>query len=308
MRIFSATKKQALSEAHIGCLGDVYSLNIARGCGGGCVFCYARCYTGTPEPGTLLLYQDMPKLLRQQLGRLERKGALPGYVLMSTATDCFLGGPQVSQLSRACVEILLNRQIGLSISTRGTIPDDLVVLLGRHAPHVRVTVPIISLSEAYTRAWEPGTASPQQRLFLIQRLLRAGIQPTIRMEPLIPFVNDLTKGLRDLASALVSLGLSQATLGFLHLRPGVRDQLTTEAPADLRRLVLGSFQPRSDRRFLHIATKQRTAGLKRVQRIGREHGLKISACHCQNPGIPAARCTIAPPTIPQPKIKQETLF
>ena len=41
---------------------------------------------------------------------------------MATATDGFLGGPQVQQVTRACLEILLNRSIGVSLSTRGSDP------------------------------------------------------------------------------------------------------------------------------------------------------------------------------------------
>lgn len=314
MRILGASKKHALSRAQVGCVGEVESLNLARGCAGGCVFCYARCYTGAPEAGTLLVYFDLPNQLRHELDTSHRKSPLPPFVLLSTATDGFLGGPAVEQVTRSCLEVLLNRRIGVSFATRGAPSDDTLAVLARHAPHVRVTVPLASLSDEYTRAWEPGTALPQERLFLIQRLLERGITPQVRLEPMIPFVNDDTESVRELCSAVVGLGLAEASLSFLHLRPGVEEQLQREAPVDRRRLVLGSFQlpPQAAGpgrpRFQHLPERHRLAGLRRIQRVAREHGLRVSACHCQNPGIPAGRCPVAPPELPRPRGEQGALF
>jgi DNA repair photolyase len=314
VQILGVSKKQALSRGQIGCVGEVATLNVARGCAGACVFCYARCYTGAPPPGQLLLYSELPQLLRRELDAAQRKAPLPAYVVVATATDGFLGGPPVLQVTRACLEILLNRSIGVSVSTRGAIPDEIMAVVARHAPMVQATVALPSLSEEYSRGWEPGAARPSERLFAVQRLLQAGVRTRVRLEPIIPFVNDHTEQMRDLISALVGLGLREATVSFLHLRPGVTEQLQREAPADLRRLVLGCFQAQHPHLagrppvFQHLPERQRLAGLRRLQRIGREHGFRLTACHCQNPGLPASRCPVAPPEQPGPRGTQGRLF
>lgn len=310
MKILTATKKHAISKGQVGCVGEVQTVNIARGCAGSCIFCYARCYTGAPEPGTVLLYSDLPRSLRYELDAERRKAAIPPYVLFSTATDGFLGGPSIMQVTHAALEVLLNRRISISFSTRGTIPDETIALLSQHAPYIRITIPLVSMSEEYTQTWEPGTSLPQQRLFLIQRLLKAGIRPRLRLEPLIPFINDHTDQIHQVLSAIAGIGLTDATLSYFHLRPGVQEQIQSEAPASLRRLILGGFTipAESNAWFHHLPLKQRLAGLRRIQRIGREHGIKISACHCQNPGLPAAvRCPIIPPEMP-PAHQQISIF
>ncbi len=309
LQILAASKKSALARGQIGCQGEIATLNVARGCAGACAFCYARCYTGAPPPDQLLLYTELPTLLRRELDSAHRKAPLPRFVVLSTATDGFLGGPQVAQLTRACLEILLNRGVGASFATRGVIPEDALAVLGRYPRHVQISVPLVSLSESYSRAWEPGAALPAERLFLLQRLLQLGISPRVRLEPVIPFVNDDTEQVREVISALVGLGIVEATISFLHLRPGVEDQLRRDAPTELRRLVLGGFAPVGDRPvFQHLPVKQRLAGLKRLQRLAREHGLRLSACHCQNPGIPAGRCPVAPLELPRPRSEQGELF
>jgi len=310
VQIVGGTKKHALSRGHLGCLGEVATLNVARGCPGGCTFCYARCLSGAPPPGSLLLYRDLPRQLESELDR--RRTPPPSFVILCTATDPFLGGDEVVQTTRGCLRVLVERNIGISISTRGLIPDDVVELLARHARHVRVTVPLVCLDEAYTRTWESGTASPRSRLFLVQRLLRAGVSAVeVRLEPLVPFVNDATDGIREVVSALVGLGLKSAVVSFMHLRPGVAEQVQREAP-ELGPLVLGGFTPDEFQpptgKFQHLPLQMRLAGLKRLQRIAREQGLRLSACHCQNPGIPARQCPVEPPELPRPVGEQLPLI
>jgi len=259
----------------------------------------------------VLLYRDLPEQLRQELDR--RRRPAPAFVLFSTASDPFLGGQEVAQLSQACLEILTTRGIGVSLSTRGEIPEAVIRLLARHAPHVRITIPLTSLSDDYTRTWEAGTSLPQRRLFLIQRLLRAGIDSVhVRMEPIIPFINDGTDQLRELTSAMAGLGLKSAMVSFMHLRPGVTEQVQREAASEMAALVLGGFthdpfQPQSAR-FQHLPVKLRQSNLNRIQRIGRDQGLRLSACHCQNPGIPARQCPVQPPQLPRPRGEQMPLL
>lgn len=298
MKVLSAAKKHVLSRGTIRCLGEVSTVNTARGCAGLCAFCYARCYTGAPPPDTLLIYPELPAQLRHELDSRRRKNPLPGYVIFSSASDAFVGGPQVLRLTRACLEILLRRDVGVALSTRGVIPDEIIELLAAHRSRVQITIPLASLSEDYTRQWEPGTAPPEQRLFTAQRLQHAGIEPNLRLAPLIPFVNDSTDDLRQLVSAVAALGVKQMMTTLLQLRRGVGAQLEREAPAEARRLVLGSFPSQQHEghaaEFDHVAQRHALAMLRRAQRIGREHGVRISACRCHNPGLPSSVCPVAP--------------
>ena len=311
MELVAAQKSHALSRGELGCVGELATLNVTRGCAARCTFCYARCHPGAPPPGTVGLYQALPSLLRQELDSPRRKRPLPPFVALSTASDAFLGGPAVAATTHACVEIVLNRGLGLSFATRGDIPPETLRALARRPERVQVTIPLPSLSPDYVARWEPGTASPRERLFLLQRLQEAGLTPAVRLDPLIPYVNDETESLRKLCSALSALGHTQAMVSFLHLRPGVAEQLHREAPPEALRLLLGAFPSQgSDRpsRFDHLPQRQLLGLLRRVQRIGREQGIRLSACRCQNPGLPAARCPIAPAEGPTPPAEQASLF
>ena len=258
-----------------------------------------------------MLYAGLPAQLRQELDNPRRKRPLPRWVLFGSACDPFIGGPAVVTVTRDCLEILLRREIGVSITTRGWIPEEVIALLSRHEALVQLTIPLVSLSDQYHLDWEPGTAAPRERLFLLQQLQRAGLEPAVRIEPVIPFVNDSTSDLRLLLSALEGIGIQRASAGFLHLRPGVAEQLQAEAPSGSRRLVLGAFPSlRSPRpaSFHHLDLKPATAALRRLQRIAREHSARVTACRCQNPGLPSGLCPIEPANLPVLSRGEQTEF
>jgi len=306
LRILPATKQKWYSEGTLRCVGEVTTVNVTRGCPGQCVFCYARCYRGAPRPGSAMLYEGLARQIRRDLDSPNRKTPPPRYVVLNTAGDGFLGGERVVNVTHECLEALLSRGVGVSFSTRGELPDRVVELLGRHAEHVRVFVPIPSLSDAYTRAWEPETALPRRRLFLVQRLLRVGVRPRVRLDPVIPFVNDGTRQLRAVLSAVAGLGLTRVLVSFLHLRPGVGQQLREEAPRDARALLLGGFPEleRQPGRYHHLPDNMRLASLKRIRRLANEHRIRVGVCHCANPRIPAVKCPVAPPVLPEPRTRK----
>lgn len=299
MKVYSASRKQPLSRGQIACLGPVVTVNVARGCAGECAFCYARCIPRGPERDTMWVYSDLPTQLRRDLDQRARRGTLPGYVVFSTASDPFLGDAHLRETARACIEVLIRRDVGISLSTRGAVPPEVIQLFAQRPERVNVTVPLASMSMDYTSIWEPGTAPPEQRLFAVQKLREAGVRAELRFEPVIPFVNDDNATLDALFSEVASTGQRRLMLRLVQLWPGVADQLRREAPPELVRLVLGCFPSLQETGkaadFDHVAPRQALATLRRAQRVARDHGIRLQACRCHNPGLPAGRCVVAPP-------------
>lgn len=312
MEILVADKQHGCTRGRLPCLGEVATVNVTRGCAGQCTYCYARCYTGAPAPGKLLIYRNLPALLRHELDSARRRRALPDFVLFCSAGDPFLGGPEVLELSRACLELLLRRDIGVSLMTRGVVPEEILALLVRHRPRVRISVALASTADDYTQRWEPGTALPQARLRLLQRLLELELAPQVHIEPLIPFVNDGTEALRRLMSALEGLGVHRAVVSLLQLRPGVAAQLAREAPQGVQRLVLGCFPSgrRGGRRseYEHLVQSHALGMVRRLRSAAAEHGLVLTVCHCHNPGLDGGRCELAPTPASPAAVAQADLF
>jgi len=318
-RVISRERKtRALKVGTFGCLRGAYTLNVTQGCGLLCTYCYARGYATAPAKGDVELFVNLPQLLRRELDS-KRRRRLPGMVIFNTATDCFQPHPDILEVTHQAMAILLEGGIGISFLTKGFIPQGFVELFRGHRERVLAQIGLVSLAEGYWRTYEPGAASPAEKLENIERLLAAGINTEVRIDPIIPFVTDTREELEVLFQALSRKGIRRVSVSYLHLRPAIQKQLSEELPALHRKLLEGCFESRDwtevgmSTRTKLLPKRLRENGYSRVKAIAQAHGISATICRCKNPDMDGELC--APSrvrrTIPRtliPRGKQLTLF
>jgi DNA repair photolyase len=163
---------------------------------------------------------------------------------------------------------------------------------------------LVSLKEGYRKNYEPGVASPREKLENIERLLAVGIDTRVRIDPIIPFVTDTEEEMGALFRALGERGIRHASLSYLHLRPAIQRQLRAELPPLHRKLLESCFRSR-DWIEVGLSTKTkllpkrlRERGYKRMKAAARAHGLSAVICRCKNPDLEGELCV--PERIRQP--------
>lgn len=177
-------------------IGFDQSINPYRGCGHGCIFCYARpshAYLGF-SPGlefeTKLTYKpDAASLLREELGR-------PGYrckfIMLGSNTDPYQPVERQLGITRAILEVLAETRHPVAITTRSAMLLRDLDLLERMARQnlVSVVFSLTTFDADLKRKLEPRSASSQARLHAIRQLREAGIPVGVLAAPMIPAVND----------------------------------------------------------------------------------------------------------------------
>ena len=293
-------KTAVLGKGTFGCLSGIPTINVTQGCMLGCVYCYARGYPGLPNPDTVILFSN---LVQRLPGELNRKRTPVSYVLFNTASDSFQPHPDILNTSVRLMEILLERDIGVSFLTKGVIPDRFFNMLSgapRVAPLVSARIGLVSLSDDYQQTFEPHAATPAQRLMNIERLREAGIQTDVRIDPVIPFVTDGDQDFDLLFAELSARGVTRASISTLHLRPAIHAQFMERLPSVSVRLIETLFQG-SDWRTVGSSTMSKLATRTVRQRIynrAREraagHSITLTVCACKNPDLPGDICTEPP--------------
>ena len=98
------------------------SINPYRGCEHGCVYCYARptheylgFSAGLDFETKIMVKEDAPELLRKELARPNWK---PQLVALSGNTDCYQPVEKQKQLTRRCLEVLLDFRNPVVIVTK----------------------------------------------------------------------------------------------------------------------------------------------------------------------------------------------
>lgn len=219
-------------------IGFDQSINPYRGCGHGCIFCYARpshAYLGF-SPGlefeTKLVFKpDAAAVLREELAR-------PGYqckfIMLGSNTDPYQPVERQLGVTRSILEVLAQTRHPVAITTRSSLVLRDLDLLAPMAAQglLSVVFSLTTFDAALKRKLEPRSASAPARLHAIRTLRDAGVPVGILAAPMIPAVNDAE--LESILERAAEAGAQHA--GYVLLR------LPLEV-ADLFREWLGEHMP-----------------------------------------------------------------
>jgi len=162
-----------------------YCINPYVGCGHGCRYCYAsfmKRFTGHKEPwGEFIdVKVNAPSLLRKQLKR-----AKPGIVALSTVTDPYQPLEKTYQLTRRCLEALLDRQFSVNILTRSPLCLRDIDLF-RQFKRIEVGLSITTHDEEMKKIFEPHSPSIRSRVETLRTLRQKGIRTYAFIGPMLP--------------------------------------------------------------------------------------------------------------------------
>jgi len=177
-------------------LGFDRSVNPYRGCEHGCVYCYAR-----PSHAYLNLSPGLDfetKLIaRPGIGavlarELSAKGYVPQVVVLGSNTDPYQPLEATARVTREVIEVLRDFRHPLGITTRGSLVERDIDILGPMAALglARVGISLTTLDAGLARAMEPRAPAPLRRLAMIRRLSDAGIPVRVMVSPVIPGLTD----------------------------------------------------------------------------------------------------------------------
>src|SRR6516162_780665 len=151
-------------------LGFDASLNPYRGCEHGCAYCYARptheylgFSAGLDFESKIMVKDDAPALLRHELSSPRWQ---PQTLAISGVTDCYQPIERRLQLTRRCLEVLLEFRNPVGIVTKNQLVTRDIDLLGELAKidAAVVYVSVTTLDAEMVGKMEPRTSRPAARL------------------------------------------------------------------------------------------------------------------------------------------------
>jgi DNA repair photolyase len=173
-----------------------YSINPYRGCEHGCAYCYARPSheylgfgAGLDFETKILVKHDAPEILRRELASPKWRGDL---IAFSGNTDCYQPVERTLQLTRRCLQVMVEARQCTAIITKNALVTRDLDLLAELAQHnlAQVNVSLTCLDPEILRRLEPRTSSPAARLRAISQLTAAGIPVRVMLAPIIPGLTD----------------------------------------------------------------------------------------------------------------------
>lgn len=238
--------------------------------------------------------------LDHSLERL-RRVRQPEYVVFAPHEDVFTeaASPERRTEVLAMLRRVLAHGIGVALTTRGSAREaqGLIDLAREHGEMMSVRVGIFAADPRLEERWERGLAPWTLRLGLAKALLELGVQVDVELGPIIPFVNDDPKRLRDALRAIARAGVRTVAVRWLEDGPGLADQIEHEVAPSAGRLVNGWFQQpgasvgSTQRRI--IPMQVRRTRMATIEEAASALGLHLVTCACVGQGA-AVACHEAP--------------
>jgi DNA repair photolyase len=157
------------------------TFNPYTGCDHQCTYCYASSYI--PNFKDCHPKKDALPILKREAAKLKGE-----TISISNSSDPYPRVEATEGLTRRCLEILVENNCKVQIITKSNLVTRDDDLLAKVPSTVALT--ITTDVDDLAKILEPFAPSPSQRIRAAQDLIKAGIPVSVRIDPIIPFVND----------------------------------------------------------------------------------------------------------------------
>ena len=189
-------------------------------------------------------------------------------------------------LTRKCLSILSQRDCRIQIITKSTLVTRDTDVLTQVPCMVALT--ITTDDENTAKLIEPHAPSPIERLKTVETLISRGVPVSVRVDPIIPVVNDTPD---CLIATLASIGVKHVTASTYKAKPDNWQRLATAMPRNAEKLKPLYFeQGERTGGYTLLPQELRFKLLKHVRRLTIESGMKFGVCRENLPQLNTATC------------------
>lgn len=155
--------------------GD-YTLDPYKNCEFGCLYC------DSSSEKTVYIKQNAEEILEKELRNIKR-----GTIIVGSVHDPYQRIEEKTGLTRKLLSIILKHGFNCHILTKSDLVlRDTDILL--NIRNCKITVSILSLDQSLSRFFEKNISPPEQRMKLVEKLNKQGIQTGIALIPILPFI------------------------------------------------------------------------------------------------------------------------
>lgn len=211
-----------------------YSINPYTGCRFGCVYCYASFMSrfvgkNVSDWGNFVFAKvNAPELLEKEIKKLLNKGQ-GKTIWFSSVTDPYQGVEAKYQLTRKCLEVLLN--YGFEGTVTILTKSDLCLRdidLFKKFKNFDIGLTITSTDDGISRYFEKFAPPVSARIKALKQLNEEGIKTYTFLGPLLPHILSGEGDLKKLFTMVAETGTKQIYVEYLNSSNYLLGRLQTE--------------------------------------------------------------------------------
>lgn len=200
------------------CTSERLLLNPYHGCSHDCFFCYAKAFWLKGKE--IVVFRDFHKNVAHQLDKLSIASC--GY--LSPVTDPFQPVDKIYNLSRFIIEEFISRNIPVEFITKGVADIEILEIIKKQE-HSFGQISILTLDENLRKILTPGGAGTSALFENLEKMKNLGIFAVMRIDPILPFINDDIKELEELINRGVKAGAKHVIASCLDIPLKIKNEI-----------------------------------------------------------------------------------
>jgi DNA repair photolyase len=207
-------------------------------------------------------------------------------VSIANSSDPYPNIEAEAGLTRKCLEILSEYDCRIQIVTKSTIIARDTDVLTEIPCTVAMT--ITTDDDQIAKLVEPNAPPPTERLKTVEALVSAGVPVSVRIDPIIPFVNENPK---KLVASLASMGVKHVTTSTYKAKPDNWRRLALALPEVAEKLKPLYFRNGEKKEGYTLLPRElRFKLLKNIRELAIKYEMKIGVCRENLSQLNTATC------------------
>ncbi len=247
-----------------------YSVDPYTGCEHRCIYCYITSYI--PEPWRVRPKREFLKLFERDLKKAK---ILP--ISMSNSSDPYPRMEREKRITRGALELMKRYKFPALLLTKSNLVERDVDILSSMKSVVAIT--ITTLDENLAKKLEPMAPSPAKRLETLEKLMSKDVHTIVRLDPIIPTINDNIAEIENMIKEFANIGVEQIISSTYKAKPDNFSRVTGVFKESSQKLREIYYKNGEMVRGIRYAPKElRFKILKNVRDIANKYNIPFSVC------------------------------
>jgi DNA repair photolyase len=255
------------------------TLNPYTGCDHACIYCYASSYI--PKFFNCRPKKDLIPKLRKEAARLRGE-----IISIANSSDPYPRLEAELGLTRKCLEILSANDCRIQIIAKSNLVIRDIDLL-RKIPSM-VSLTITTEDDKIAKLIEPNAPSSTERLKATKILIENDIPTSVRIDPIIPTINDNPE---NLIKTLASIGVKHITASTYKVKLDNWQRFNTKLPETAEKLKPLYFEKGEKiGRYIYLPKDLRLKLMQNIAIPVKNYDMKFGTCRENLSHLNTATC------------------